>query len=56
VRNLRNVGADFSEFADIARTPNPTSTRVDIQTSHNSHISQPDLENPESVKEDVEFS
>ena len=56
VRNLRNVGADYAEFADVARTPNPTPTRVDIQTSHNSHISQPDLENPESVKEDVEFS
>ena len=56
VRNLRNVGADFAEFADVARTPNPAPTRVDIQTSHNSHISQSDLENPESVKEDVEFS
>jgi hypothetical protein len=56
VRTLRNVGADFAEFADVARTPNPAPTRMDIQTSHNSHISQTDLEKPESVNEDVEVS
>ena len=56
VRNLRNVRADFAEFADVAHTPNPAPTRVDIQTSHNSHISQSDLEKQKSVKEDVEFS
>jgi hypothetical protein len=56
VRNLRNVEADFAEFADVARTPNPAPNRVDIQTSLNSQNPQTDLEKTENVKEYAEDS
>ena len=56
VRNLRNVEADFAEFADVARTPNPAPTRVDIQTSLNSQNPQKYLGKSESVKEYAEDS
>jgi hypothetical protein len=54
VRTLRTYAPDFAKFADFATPQKQPLGRMDVESSHNSQSSQPDLENPDSDLEDSE--